>query len=831
MIGADPGSWRTNVDRWSRIRYTEIYPGIDLVYYGNNGRLEFDFVLQPGADPGRIRLSFPSGTPKLGEEGELLLAAGTNALRLRAPACYQMGRGGDRIGIEGRYRVDSTGAVGFDIGSYDPDRELIIDPILDWASYLGGLGDDTPTSIAMDNAGGIYVAGTTASANFPVSDGLQLEIRAGGFVVSDAFVAKFDADSRELLYSTYLGGSADDAGVSIAVDAEGAAIVSGTTSSADFPVVGAHQAAYSNASDPIGSDAFVAKLDASGSALVYSTYLGGSGIDTGRAVAVDSLGNAIVTGATSSLDLPVVSPFQPVHAGGSSAFPLDALLAKFGPDGTAIFVTYFGGGEDDTGAGVAVDSEDEILLVGGTLSQDFPLRAALQGLNGGSRDAFLAKFDATGQLLRYSTYLGGSGDDTAGAIVVDHEGSTIVTGATGSSDFPLAGPVQDTPGSDEGIGLDAFVTSISADGATLNYSTFLGGSGSDVGHGIDVGPDGSVYVAGETDSPDFPAIQAPQSANFGSTDGFVAKLSPSGDALDYSTLLGGSGADAAASLVVDGAGAVYVVGPTLSTDSPLTLDAFQTVSAGGSDGFMAKLSPGEPPPSLTSVSAASFSRAFGLAADSLASGFGLDLAAELQVAAVTPLPTVLGGVSIRVTDSASASHLSGLIVVSPGQINYLVPPGLAKGLARIEVLRDGQVVATEIARISSVAPALFSADATGSGVAAAFSLRVFGDGSRQQELVFDPATRLPVPIDLGPPDDEVFLLLFGTGLRGFSESVTVTVNSESVPVLGTVPQGEFEGLDQVNIGPLPRDLIGAGEAEIILVADGDEANPVTVVLQ
>ncbi len=830
LIGSDPSTWQTNIRLWERVRYRQVYPDIDLVYYGHDGRLEFDFVLQPHADPAQIRLSFPSRNPRLGQDGELLLADSSNALHLRPPTIYQPGPGGGRREVAGNYRLNPDGSVGFTVGDYDADQQLIIDPILDWASYLGGLGDDTPTAIAMDSAGDIYVAGTTTSANFPTSGGLQQAINAGGFVVSDVFVAKFDGDSRELVYSSYLGGRGDDAGLSVAVDAEGAVLIAGTTSSSDFPLLQPHQSVYANADDLIGSDAFLTKLDATGSSLVYSTYLGGSGLDTGQAVTVDSAGNAILAGVTSSLDLAVVNAFQPAHGGGAPPTPLDALLAKFDPNGEAMFVSYFGGSADDAGSGVAVGPANEILLVGVTESSDLPLVAPLQGTNGGGQDAFLARFDPTGQMLRHSTYLGGSGDDKASATALDSAGNAFLTGVTGSSDFPIAGPIQEDLGNAGGIGLDAFVSSVSADGTTLNYSTFVGGSGSDVGHGIRVGEDGAAYVAGETDSLDFPTRQAQQLAHAGSTDGFVVRLSPGGTTLDYSTLLGGSGADAASSLVVDDVGAVYTVGPTFSADSPLTIDAFQTVTAGGSEGFLAKLLPGVPPPSMTSVSAASFSRAFGLAVESLASGFGADLAAALEAATTTPLPTVLGGVSVRVTDSAGVVELAGLIVVSPGQINYVVPRGLAEGPALIEVLRDGQVVATELTRISSVAPALFSADSSGSGVAAAFWLRVSGDGSRQQDLLFDPTTRRAAPIDLGPPDEQVFLLLFGTGLRS-AASVTVTINGEPVAVLGNVPQGEFEGLDQVNIGPLPRSLIGAGEVEIVLIADGVTANTVTVLLQ
>ena len=354
----------------------------------------------------------------------------------------------------------------------------------------------------------------------------------------------------------------------------------------------------------------------------------------------------------------------------------------------------------------------------------------------------------------------------------------------------------------------------------------------DLGHDIAVDLDGNAYVAGETDSIDFPSIGAFQPANRGLSDGFVIKLDAEGSALDYATYLGGSDQDSVVSLALDEAGDVHVTGLSFSTNSPATVGAFQTSSSGLADALVAKITPGSPPPVVTSVSAASFDGAFGLASESIASGFGEGLAGETAVATSLPLPTVLAGTSVRVTDSTGGFRLAPLFFVSAGQINYLMPEGTAAGLAKVSVERSGQEVASGTVQINSVAPALFSADASGQGPAAASFLRVDSEGSRTPaELTFDRDTRVSIPIDLGAEGDQVFLLLFGTGFRGFTSEVRAGVGGESVPVLGALPQGQFVGLDQVNLGPLPRSLSGRGEVDVTLTVDGLPANVVTVNIQ
>ncbi len=298
--------------------------------------------------------------------------------------------------------------------------------------------------------------------------------------------------------------------------------------------------------------------------------------------------------------------------------------------------------------------------------------------------------------------------------------------------------------------------------------------------------------------------------------------------VDYSTYLGGDDDDSATSVAVDASGNAYIAGLSKSTNAPATFGAFQTDTAGEADAWIAKIVAGTPLPAVTTVSAASFSGSLGASPESIVSGFGSGLAGEKAEAEAVPLPTTLAGTTVKVTDSARTERLAPLFFVSASQINYLIPEGTETGLTLVNVERDGQVVASGTVQINPVAPALFSADSSGQGVAAALFLRVAADQSRSEDLIFDPNSRASVPIDLGPDGDRIFLLLFGTGVRGFTAEVTATVGGESVPVLGALPQPEFFGLDQINIGPLPRSLAGRGEVNILLTADGKPANPVTV---
>jgi hypothetical protein len=580
FIGDDPSKWQTEIPTFARVRYEDVYDGVDLVYYGAPGRqLEYDFVVSPGADAARVALSF-EGADALrvdASSGDLLIETPAGEVRQRRPTVYQEAEGGRRE-VEGEYELKGGGRVGFRVGEYDRAKSLVIDPVLAYAARLGGSGQDGGSAIAVDAAGSAYVTGTTTSTNFPIAGAFD---GTGDVGLNEAFVTKLDARGTALVYSTYFGGSlGDDQGFGIAVDAAGSAYITGATTSTNFPLANAFF------DDTLGGgfDAFAMKLSPSGSALVYSTYLGGSSTDIGSAIAVDASGGTYVTGTTFSTNFPVANAFDGTANGISDAF-----VTKFNPTGTALVYSTFLGGSGsgtsgtDSGHAIAVDASGSAYVMGTTLSANFPVSNAFDGTANGLIDAFVTKFNPTGAALVYSTYLGGSSDDLGRAIAVDAAGGAYVTGTTTSINFPRANAFDETLG---GNG-DAFVTKLSPSGSALVYSTFLGGStADDIGRGIAVDASGSAYVTGTTGSDDFPTAAPVQSAYGGLLDAFVTKFNPTGAALVYSTYLGGDFVDQGFGIVADAAGNAYVTGETTSSDFPTTGNALQGVKT---DAFVAKL--------------------------------------------------------------------------------------------------------------------------------------------------------------------------------------------------------------------------------------------------
>jgi hypothetical protein len=564
-IGDDPSKWHPNVPNYRRVKFEEVYPGIDLVYYGNQQRLEYDFVLLPGAEPNQIRLAYSGAdSMHLDSNGDLILAVHGKELRQRRPLVYQE-IGGKRVEVAGGYELTKrTGEVRFVVARYDRAKPLIVDPVLVYSTYLGGATGDYGNAIAVDSTGAAYVAGYT-NGGFPTLNAEQNTY--GGNV--DAFVAKLNP-SGALVYSTYLGGTTNDYGQGISVDSTGAAYVTGYTRGG-FPTLNASQSTYGGGS----SDAFVSKLGPTG-ALVYSTYLGGPGSDVGTGIGIDSAGAAYVTGATTG-SFPTLNASQNTYGGGVS----DGFAVKLSPTGALVYSTYLGGPGGDFGYGIAVDSTGAAYVTGLTTG-GFPTLNASQNIyGGGNSDGFVVKLGPTGALV-YETYLGGTGDDRGNGIAVDSAGAAYVTGATNGG-FPTLNATQNTFG---GV-VDAFATKLGPTG-TLAYSTYLGGTGNDQGIAIATDGSGAAYVTGTT-SGGFPTLNASQNTYGGSTsDAFVVKLNPSG-ALNYSTYLGGTGIDQGAGIATDGTGAAYVTGGT-SGNFP-TLNAAQGTFGGGSDAFVAKLNP------------------------------------------------------------------------------------------------------------------------------------------------------------------------------------------------------------------------------------------------
>jgi hypothetical protein len=573
-LGSDPAKWRTGISRYEKVQCKDIYPGIDVVYYGNRVQLEFDFVISPGASPEILRLTF-EGTEsiRVDENGDLVLHTSDREIKLQAPTTYQV-RDGQRHAIPARYGITGENEVSLQVAAYDKSSALVVDPVLSYSTYLGGSDFDFGGNIAADNAGNAYVTGYTVSTDFPVKGHSLLNSNQGG---ADSYVSKFSPNGT-LLYSTYLGGNGDDFGLGITTDSLGNIYVTGQTYSTNFPVKNALQSSAGG-----GSDAFVTKLSRTGE-LVYSTYLGGSSDDIGTFITVDPAGNAYLTGQTYSTNFATKNAPQPANAGGSDAF-----ITKLNPSGSElVYSTYLGGsGNDDEAYGIAIDQFRNAYVAGYTNSGDFPTKNALQPYPAGGYDAFVTKLNSYGSALIYSTYLGGSDDENGLEIAVDHLGNAYLTGSTCSNDFPVMNAAQAQLG---GI-CDAFVTKLNSKRSALLYSTYLGGSDFDFARGIgiqDLPSGASAYVSGLTCSTDFPVVNAIQATPGGNCDAFVDKLSPSGASSAYSTYLGGSDFDMSHGVAVDLRGNAYVAGFTCSTDFP-TVKAFQAIAGGNCDAFVTKI--------------------------------------------------------------------------------------------------------------------------------------------------------------------------------------------------------------------------------------------------
>ena len=595
LLGTDPSQWHTDIPTYARVRYRDVYPGVDLIYYGSQGDVEYDFDVSPEADPGAIRLRFAGADQvHLDEAGALVVRLKDSQLLQPPPLIYQDGPNGREL-VPGGYAIDHDGQVGFAVSAYDRGRALIIDPVLAYSTLLGGSGPDGANGIAVDAAGQAYVVGNTTSLDFPTTPGaLQPRLPDSGA----AFVSKLNAAGSGLVYSTYLGGSSGDSSASgIAVDAAGSAYVAGQTQASDFPTTpGAAQRTFRGSSCPAFSggcfDGFVTKLNPTGTGLVYSTLLGGSNSNSVGGLAVDAAGSAFVSGTTESADFPTTSGAFQTHIDGSQ----DAFVTRLNPTGTAlVYSTYLGGSDFEAARGLALDGADDAYIAGLTGSLDFPTTPGAFELKPGQ--SFITKLNPSGSALVYSTYLSG-GD--AFNVAVDAAGNAYVAGDAGSDLPTTPGAFQRTFG---GIS-DAFVMKLNATGSGLVYSTYLGGSAGEDGFmeaGIAVDLAGDAYVTGITSSTDFPVTPGAIQTTFTSfgagafgADAFVTKLNSAGSGLVYSTYLSGSAGSNGVRITVDSANNAYVVGGAFSSDFPTTPGTFQRNLNGHSDAFVSKVSPGPP---------------------------------------------------------------------------------------------------------------------------------------------------------------------------------------------------------------------------------------------
>nr|MDQ2901390.1 SBBP repeat-containing protein [Acidobacteriota bacterium] len=756
-------------------------------------RLEYDFVVAPGANPNRIHLRF-DGVQSIRQdrEGNLILSTDAGSLTQRKPLIYQQ-IAGERREVAGRFVVNRRD-VSFALGAYDKSAPVVIDPVLSYATYLGGSGTDEGHAIAVDSAGNAYMAGSTNSTS------------RGDY---DAFVRKINPTGTAFLYQASFGGNGDDVANAVAVDSNGNIFVAGGTASPDFPnPAGAFQKGNAG-----GNDAFVLRVNPNTNQLLFSTYFGGSGDDRALALALDPQGNVYITGATSSTDLQTSNTaFQRSNAGG-----FDAFVAKFDPQGNAQFGTYFGGGADDRGYGIVADSGGNVFLTGSTDSNNFPLSNAGQISRAGNTDAFITKMDPSGSTLLFSSYLGGGDNDIAQAIALDSGGNVYIAGNTASSDFPTVPGSYQT--SYQGGATDIFVTKIQPDGRSrLAYSTYVGSHGDDFANGIAVDGSGQVYITGSTNSDQFPVTaDAQQMTRAGASDVVVVKLDQQGRALLYSTFLGGGNDETGRAVAVDGTGNIYVTGITASNNFPATGQSVQSRYGGGNtDAFVAKISFPTTPPTINAGGVANGGSfvANQVSPGSLFSIFGTNFVTSAVSATTTPLPTSLGGISVTVNGIAAP-----LVYVGTNQINAQLPYEIQPGNATLVVNGPGGSSASMSFAVQVAAPGIFTANGRAVAQNQDFSLNTPSNPVKVGSVIVVYFT------GTGPLNNSVPTGAVAPGISNATSSLSATIGgaNANLTYVGLTPG--FVGLGQANI-VVPS--LNTGDQPVNLTIAGATSNSAAV---
>ncbi len=742
FLSPDPSRWITNVQAYDQVGYSNVYNRIDLVYYFKDGLLEHDFRLAPGADPSLIRWRF-SGVDRISPDGDaVVLHAGAARLRWAAPVALQAGR---RLPV--KYHLHADGTLGFRVPNHDPSQPLVIDPVMQYLSYLGRRGGDAAGRSASDPQGNLYFAGASTDAEYPSTPGAATP-NTQGFNLTNIVVTKMDPTGSRLLYSTYIGGANNEIAAGVAVDPQGALYITGATDSRDFPTTpNAFQrqpAPPPTSGRPDRGNCFVTKLNPAGSSLAYSTYLSGSERDGCIAIAVDPSGAAVVTGGSESTNFPTTPDVVQSRPRLASTEPgYDVIVSKLTPDGSALlYSTFVGGTGSDTGHGIALDAAGNAYVTGITNSaSNFPVsanafRTAYAGQGGGGMpfplgDGFLFKLNPTATQLVYSTLLGGSRDDTALAVAVDSAGNAYVAGNTLSRDFPTTPNAYQREWRGEGGQLtlpagDIFLSKVSPSGTALVFSTLVGGSRDDRAISLALGPDNSVHLVGHTLSTDYPVTpDAAQSANrttnaqspVSTGDGFYLQLDPSGSRLLYSTYLGGSADDWLSGISLDSRGTAIVTGGTSSSNLPVTPDAYQRTYFGAVDSLLP-------------------------AGDILVSRFAnvpplaYANAASYATGAVSPrlITTIVGSGFNAQTRFLFDGTPAEILYVTLTQAAVVVPPSV-----RNSTTLTVQGLAPLVIPVVPAQPALFTANASGSGPGAILnqdsSLNTAANPARPGEIV------------------------------------------------------------------------------------------------
>ena len=678
LRGNDRSRWQFGIPNFGRLMARGVYPGVDIVYYGAHGELEYDLVLHAGADPRQIRFRVSGAKAYLDNEGNLVAGAVH-----KRPITYQTTASGSRTRVESRFRRNADGTFGFEVAKYDRKTDLVIDPQLTMSAYVGGNWQDVAVAVGHDANGYVYIGGSTYSDDIPIA-GSSFQTAANG--AGDLFVTKIDprlpADSQ-LVYSTYAGGTGIDLMSSMVVDSQGTVYMTGSTTSDDFPLGNAAQSTISGT-----TDAFVLWLDpaqAGANAMYYGSYLGGTDVDRGDGITLDPQGRIGIVGTTKSTDLAAGNGYLSGILGNQDAF-VALIDPKQSGTATLVYMSYLGGTNWESGGGIAAAPDGTLWVTGSTLSGDFPIAGnAIQSYYGDGGDAFISQIDpnqAGGSSLLYSSYLGGSDNEQGNAIAVDPNGRVLVTGYTLSTDFPVSFTAfqrrlptedRDYPSASAFV----FVMKVSNDVSPYLetiYSSYLGGTGGDEGYAIEGDAAGNIYVAGLTKSIDFPVtVDAFQSTLTGGPAGFLTKLNPLRTTLDYSSLVSSAGNQSVYGIDADSKGQVYVAG---FTSGPL-LEALggvvRSTEMGSSDAFVAGFN--------TCTLAASPSRvvfpaAGGPSAIAVTGGGGCDWTAESGVAWVLPVPakgTGNGVVILTAAENTSGAARTGTVTVAGTSIDVSQP--------------------------------------------------------------------------------------------------------------------------------------------------------------
>ncbi len=808
FFGRDHTKWVIDAPTYRRIRYRNVYPGIDAVYYGAKGVLEHDFIVHPGADPALMRMKLEGADRiSINAAGAAELHVKGRLVEWKKPVLYQEVQG-RKVPVEGRFRLTEQG-LGFETGHYDPNKPLVIDPVVSYATYYGGSSAEAASRAGVDAQGNVYLAGYTRDSRFAAASGTQ----------GNASIIKINPAGSAVLYATYIGGASGDVASGMSVDASGNVYITGVTQSEDYPVTaGAVKTQFRNPLDtpPDAFDCIVTKLNPSGNGLVYSTYLGGKQGDWCSALAVDGQGNAYVTGSTlSTAAFPVTAnAFKRANTGLGDAF-----VVKLNPTGTqVVYGTYLGGANTSSGLAIAVDGQGAAYVTGQT--------------TGSLGDAFVAKVAPDGSALQYFTNLGGKGEDIGSGIAVDSRGNAYVVGATTSQDFPISGSALQR--SHKGAGRDAFIAILNP-GGTLVSSTYLGGSKDDWATSVAVDSAGAVWVTGATLSPDFPvSSDATQRTYAGSGAGesypagdvWVAQVSADLASLPFSTYLGGSGDEYALSIALDSSGNVWVAGSTRSANFPVTAGALQSRYGGTDfnvvplgDSFLARITAGTSPGGGSSVSIGGIVSAASYAGEGVAAGEIVYIGGtNIGPASLATLALVGGNrvsTSIGNTQVLFDNQPAPLLYVSATQGSAIVPYSVAgKSTTQMVIVFNGTRSAPMALPVVASHPALFSATNTGRGQGAILN------------------ENLSVNSRSNPSDKGRVIALYGTGegqtmpagtdgllaLLQFPKPVapvSVTIGGQNADVLyaGAAPQG-VAGLFQVN-AKVPES-VASGDLEVVV---------------